>query len=72
MALESGGRDAGPNMYVYYDAKGKKQAKQGVVRVGGDGRMGALIGVAGLRVGRGKVVLACLREKELVLVSDLV
>lgn len=57
-------------MYVYHDAQGKRQAKQGVVKVGGDGRVGALIGVAGVRLEGGTVLLVCLRERELVLIRD--
>ncbi|KIM29996.1 hypothetical protein M408DRAFT_15659 [Serendipita vermifera MAFF 305830] len=69
VALESGGRVAGPNMYIYHDAKGKSQAKQGVLRLGGDGQSGSLLGVGGFEQD-GKVVLVCLRERELVLVHD--
>jgi hypothetical protein len=67
--MENGGREAGPNVYIYHDAKGKPQAKQGVVRLGGDGRSGSLLG-AGCFKRDGKVVLVCLREKELVVVHD--
>lgn len=67
LALESGGREAGPNMYIYHDAKGKSQARQGVIRVGGDGGSGSLLGVGSFERG-GNIVIVCLREKELVVI----
>jgi len=69
VAMENGGRDAGPNMYIYHDAQGKSQSKQGIVKLGGDGRSGSLLGVAGFKRD-GKIVLVCVREKELVIVHD--
>lgn len=46
VALESGGKDVNPNMYIYYAAKGAPNARQSVVRLGRDGSAGSLVGVA--------------------------
>jgi hypothetical protein len=70
IALENGGHDTGPNMYIYHDAEGKARAKQGVVKLGSDGRFGALIGVAGFE-NKGKISILCLRERELVIIKEL-
>ncbi|KAG8804507.1 hypothetical protein FRC16_007916 [Serendipita sp. 398] len=71
LALENGGTDFGPNMYSYHDAQGATRAKQGVSRLGSDGRAGSLLGVCGIQ-GRQGLVLVCLRERELVLVEPFV
>jgi hypothetical protein len=70
LALESGGREARPNLYAFHDAKGKNTAKQSLVRVGSGG-LGALLGVGGLKV-NGQIVLVCLRERELAIIRGIV
>jgi hypothetical protein len=70
VAIESGGREASPNMYIYYDAKGNSRAKQGIVRLGNSGTAGSLLGVAGIETQMGLVV-TCLRERELVIVRNI-
>jgi len=67
LALESGGREARPNLFVYHDAKGNNTAKQSVVRVGSGGLSGGLLGVGGLKI-NGQIVLICLREQELAII----
>ena len=69
VALESGGKDTNPNMYIYYAAKGEPKAKQSVVRLGRDGSAGSLVGAAMVETQKGPVLVG-LRERELVLVHD--
>ena len=71
LALESGGRETRPNLYVYHDAKGKSTARQSLVRVGSGGLGGGLLGVGALKV-EGQIVLVCLREQELAIVQGIV
>ncbi|KAG8814430.1 hypothetical protein FRC17_001130 [Serendipita sp. 399] len=67
LALENGGAEVGPNTYIYHDANGATRARQGVIRLGSDGRSGSLLGVCGIQSDE-TLILVCLRERELVLV----
>jgi len=71
LALESGGREARPNLHVYHDAKGNNTEKQIVVRVGSGGLSGGLLGVGGLKI-NWQIVLVCLRERELAVIQGIV
>ncbi|EIW70824.1 hypothetical protein TREMEDRAFT_29211 [Tremella mesenterica DSM 1558] len=71
LAFDAGTSVAGRgNVYMYYPPSSKTMARQGVMTVSG-GERGALLGV-GMMLVKGKRVMVCLCERELVILNGIV
>jgi len=69
LAFESGGPEYGGNLYIYRDAKPKRNlAKQAILKLAGH-TSGSLLGVGAIRNG-GEVVILCLCERELLVLRN--
>ncbi|EJD50529.1 hypothetical protein AURDEDRAFT_182440 [Auricularia subglabra TFB-10046 SS5] len=70
LAFESGGKDAGGNLFLYRGCGPKDQwAVQAVLRLGG-GDAGALLGVGAMQTAGGQDVLVCLFEHQLAVLRN--